>query len=232
MVNVDEAVIARLKIGKDIFEILVDCDLAMEFRKGKSIGLDKILATDEVYKDVKKGQHASEHELKKIFGTDDPREVAIKIIKEGELQLTTTYKNKLRDEKKKQIIDLIHRNAIDAKTGNPHPSERIENAMDEARVNIDELKPAEDQIQAILKEISAIIPIKFESRRIEIIIPAQYAGGSFHILKQYGKVFKEEWQNNGALKVVIEIPAGLQEEFFSKLNNMTHGEIETKVLNE
>jgi ribosome maturation protein SDO1 len=232
MVNVDEAVIARLKIGKDIFEILVDCDLAMEFRKGKSIGLDKILATDEVYKDVKKGQHASEHELKKIFDTDDPREVAIKIIKEGELQLTTTYKNKLRDEKKKQIVDLIHRNAIDAKTGNPHPSERIENAMNEARVNIDELKPAEDQIQAILKEISAIIPIKFESRRIEIIIPAQYSGGSFYILKQYGKVFKEEWQNNGALKVVIEIPAGLQEEFFSKLNNLTHGEIETKVLNE
>jgi len=232
MVNVDEAVIARLKIGKDIFEILVDCDLAMEFRKGKSIGLDKILATDEIYKDVKKGQHASEHEIKKVFGTDDVREVATKIVKEGEMQLTTSYKNKLRLEKKKQIIDLIHRNAIDSKTGNPHPPERIENAMDEARVNIDELKPAEDQIQGILKEISAIIPIKLESRRIEIVIPAQYAGNSFHILKQYGKVYKEEWQNNGSLKVVIELPAGLQDEFFSKLNNLTHGDVETKVISE
>ncbi len=99
MVNVDEAVIARLKVGKDIFEILVDCDLAMELRKGKSIGLDKILATDEVYKDVKKGQRASENEIKKVFGTDDTREVASKIIKEGEIHLTSEYKNKLRLEK-------------------------------------------------------------------------------------------------------------------------------------
>ncbi len=104
--------------------------------------------------------------------------------------------------------------------------------MNEARVNIDELKPAEDQVQKVLKDILAIIPIRLETRKIEVRIPAKYSGGSYRILKKYGKIFKESWQDNGLLQIIVELPAGLQNEFFGELNNLTHGEVETKVLSE
>src|SRR3989338_81027 len=102
MVDVDKAVIAKLKKGENHFEILVDCEKAMDFKKGKEILLDDVLATDNIFRDVKKGEHASD--LEKFFGTDDKRKIAEKIIREGEIQLTTEYKNKLREEKRRRII--------------------------------------------------------------------------------------------------------------------------------
>ena len=230
MISVDKAVIARLKKSGKSFEILVDCDKALEMKEGKSVGFDDVVATDMIFKDVKKGDKASEHELKNIFGSDDFEEVAKIIIKQGEIQLTAQHQSKIREEKRKKLINIIHRNAIDSKTGLPHPPQRIESAMEEAKVRIDENKTAEQQVEDVLKLIRAIIPIKFEIREIAIRIPAQYASQSFHVLKKFGKLLRDEWQNDGSLMAVIEIPAGIQEEFEGQLNKIAHGEMESKIL--
>lgn len=229
MVNIDDAVVAKLKIGANIFEVLVDCEKALELRKGKDIDLDDILATNDIFKDLKKGEHASD--LLKFFKTENRKEIAKRIIMEGEVQLTSEYKRKLRDEKKKQIINNIHRNAVDPNTNLPHPPQRIEMALNEAKVNIDEFKPVEEQLKMILPKLRVLLPLKYEMREIAIKIPGTYAGKCYTVLKQYGKLLKDEWQNDGSLVAVVEIPAGIQEEFFDKLNNLAHGEVESKILN-
>jgi len=229
MVDVDKAIIARLKREGETFEILVDCDKALEFRSGKG-SLDDALATYDIFKDVKKGEHASENELKKIFGTDDAGVICEQIIKKGEIQLTKEHMSKLRAEKRKQVIAIIHRNGIDSKTGLPHPPQRIENALEEARVNIDMFKSAEAQVQDVLEKIRPILPIRFEVREIAVKLDGNYAGKSYPILKKYGKILKEEWQNDGSWVGVVKIPAGIQDEFFSQLNNLTHGNVETKLV--
>jgi len=229
MVNIDDAIVAKFRKGENVFEILVDCEKALEFRNGKDIDLDDILATNDIFKDVKNGEHASN--LMKVFNTEDKREIAKKIILEGEIQMTSEYKKKLRDEKRKQIINNIHRNAVDPNTGFPHPPQRIEMALDEAKINIDEFKPVEEQLKNILPKIRVILPLKYEIREIAIKIPGAYAGKCYSVLKQYGKLLNDEWQNDGSLVAVVEIPAGLQEEFFDKLNNLAHGEVESKILN-
>jgi len=231
MVDINKAVVAKLsKQGKE-FEILVDCEKALELKKGASVSLGDVLATDEIYKDVKKGDKASEHDLQNIFGTTDINEISKKIIKEGHIQLTREYLTKEREERRKQVINVIHRNAVDPKTGLPHPAQRIENAMEEAKIKIDENRAAEDQIDDIVSKLKAIIPIRFETRKVQVVIPAKFAGQSYPIIKNYGK-YREEWLSNGNLKVDIELPAGIVDEFFSKLNNLCHGEVESKILEE
>ena len=42
MVSIDKAVVARLKRNGKNFQILVDCEKALEFRKGKNISYFKI----------------------------------------------------------------------------------------------------------------------------------------------------------------------------------------------
>ena len=229
MVDIDKAVVAKLKKGESHFEILVDCEKALELRKGKDVDMDDILATNDIFKDVKRGEHASD--LLKVFKTENKREIARKIIMEGEVQMTSEYKKKLRDEKRKQIINIIHRNAVDPNTGFPHPPQRIDNALNEIKVNIDEFKPAEEQLQHILPKLRVILPLKYEIREIAIRIPGTYAGKCISVLKQYGKLLKDEWQNDGSLVAVVEVPAGIQEEFFDKLNGLAHGEVESKILN-
>jgi ribosome maturation protein SDO1 len=229
MVSVEEAVIARLKTHGANFEILVDCDKAIAF-KGGSGDIKDVLATPQVFSDSKKGMLASETQLKQIFGTEEPLEVAKEIIKKGEIQLTSEYRTKLREQKRKKIINMIHSNGVDPKTNYPHPPNRIEAALDEAKVKIDEYLPAEKQIDNILKQIRAIIPIKFVIKEIAIKVPSQYAGKASSSIRNFGKLLKEDWQKDGSWIAVIEIPGGLEEELHSLLNNITHGDVETKIL--
>ena len=125
---------------------------------------------------------------------------------------------------------LIHRNAIDPKTEIPHPIVRIENAIKEAKVHIDFYKRAEEQVGEIIKKLQEILPIKYEVRKIAIKIPAQYSGQGYGIFKNYGRVLKDEWQKDGSLIIELEIAAGLQAELFDKLNRLTHGQVESKII--
>src|SRR3989338_4462950 len=146
MVNVDEAVIAKLKAQGHEFEILVDCASALALKEGKNVDIHDVLAAMQVFSDAHKGLVASEHAIKQIFGTNDVSEVANQIIRKGEIQLTQEYRENLREEKRKQIIAIIHRNGVDPKTHMPHPPQRIENAFDEARFHVDEFKPVQQQV--------------------------------------------------------------------------------------
>src|SRR3989338_228248 len=143
MVNVDEAVIARLKTHGQNFEILVDCNSAIALREGKQVDMKDVLAAAHIYTDAKKGLIASEHAMQQIFETADAEEVAKQIIKKGEIQLTAEYRNNIKERKRKQIISIIHRNCVDPKTHLPHPVTRIENAFEEAKFHVDEFLPRE-----------------------------------------------------------------------------------------
>jgi len=217
------------KKGKD-FIILVDPDKALQFKQGKIDDIKEVLAAEIIFKNVAKSERASDSDMKSVFKTDDVYEVAETVLKEGRLELTTTQKNAEKEELKKRIIAIIARNAVDPRTGLPHPLPRIESAFEEAKVNVQEGKGAEEQVQDVLSQLSPVLPIKFEKRRVEVVIPANFAGQCFRILKSYGTVLKNEYQNDGSLKAVVEIPAGLQDEFFGELNKLCHGEIGSKIL--
>tara|TARA_Y100000310_G_scaffold335338_2_gene417118 strand:- start:34491 stop:35192 length:702 start_codon:yes stop_codon:yes gene_type:complete len=228
MVDVDKAIVARLKKEGRTFEILVDCDKALDFKAGKEIPIEDVVATDDIFSDVKKGEKASSAEVENLFNTSDVLEVAKVIIKDGEVQLTQEHKENMREVVRKQLVELIHRNAVDAQTGLPHPVQRIENAMREANIKVREYESAEKQLDQVLNELKPIIPIKVEVMDITLQIPAKFAGNCMNVLKKY-KLSKNEWQSDGSLMAVVEIPAGIQEEFFDEVNKLTHGEVESKI---
>ncbi len=230
MVNVDEASIVKLKTHGQTFEILVDCDKAMAFKSGAQVDLRDILAVQHVYSDARRGLVASETAMRTVFSTADIFEVAKAIIQKGEIPLSADYKNNLREEKRKRIIDMIHRNAVDPRTHLPHPPQRIENAMTEAKVHIDEFTDVNKQIQEVIKQIRPILPIKFEVKEIAVKIPPDYAAKSYSTVKSFGSVMREDWQQDGSLVVVVEMPGGLEEDFYSKLNALCHGNVESKIL--
>jgi len=223
--------IAKLRKEGKNFEVCIDPDKALGLKNGENIDIKDVLVADKIFSDAKKGLEASEKEIEQVFGTSDIFDVAKIIIKKGDIPLTTEYRNKLREQKKKQIIQLIHRNGVDPKTHIPHPITRIENAIEAAKIHIDENKPVQSQVQDVLKKIRLILPIKFEIKELAVKIPADYAPKSYQIIHSFGKILKEEWQKDGSLITVVEIPGGLEEDFHQKLNALCHGEIESKVLN-
>ena len=221
--------LARLKKGNEKFEIVINSDEAILFKQGKG-DIRAAIVNEKIFSDAKKGMLASEHLMEQFFKTKDPLKIAELIIKQGEIQLTEEYREKKKEEKIKRLIQIIHRNGVDPKTHLPHPITRLENAFKEAKVHIDDYKSAEDQLQDVLKKLREFLPIKFEIKEIEIKIYPEYAKKSYSTVKQFGKILKEEWENDGSWKVLIEIPGGIEQDFYDKINSLTHGNVEAKVM--
>jgi ribosome maturation protein SDO1 len=224
MVTVDKAIIAKIEKDGKSFEILVDPELAYAIREGKQVSIANMLAVDDVFKDSKKGLPANRQDLENTFKTANIEEIAKIIVQHGEIQLTTEFRRKKLEEMKKRISDFISKNAIDPQTKRPHPQQRILNAMEQARVHIDVFKSDEEQIEAILESLRKIIPISFEKLKLEIRIPPQYSGRCFGIIKSFGT--EPQYMKDGSLYALLQIPSGLKDEVFNKLNSITHGEAE------
>jgi ribosome maturation protein SDO1 len=233
MVSLDEAVTARYDFEGERFEVLVDPDTAQKLRGGEDIDeseLSENLAIEEIFKDASKGDRASSEKLNKIFNTGNVLEIAKTIILKGEIQLTTEQRRKLLANKRKQVIDVISRNAINPQTKTPHPPQRIDLAMTEAKVNIDPFKSVDTQVNDVLKALQPILPIRFEKLIVAIKLTATDSAKVFRDIKKFGKITKEEWQKDGSWIALVEIPAGIQEQFFDRLNSKTHGNADIKVI--
>ena len=70
-----------------------------------------------------------------------------------------------------------------------------------------------------------VIPMKSEISKLKIVIPAQYAPQSIGILKKFGTIESEEWQNDGSLSTVIVLSPGSKITLIEKLNSLTKGNI-------
>jgi len=221
--------VAHIKAGGEQFEILVDPDLALAFRTGQKKDLSNILAAEEIFKDARKGERHKSAALQKAFHTDDIFAIAEKILKEGELALTTEQKRTMALQKRKQIAALIAREATDPRTGAPHPLLRIEQAMEKVRLDIDPLKDAALQMEDVVSALRVELPIKFVKRRIAVKVGPEHAARVYGLLKSQG-IEKEERTHDGSLIVVVSMPAGLASEFYDKLNKATSGQAQTKLL--
>lgn len=223
-------IIARYEVGGKAFEILVSPSLAFQYRETGKPDIKEVLAGEFVYKDARKGLKASPEEMKKAFGTDDIYAIAEVILKKGELQLTTEQRRKMLEDKRRLIITYISRNAVDPKTKLPIPPQRVERAMEEAKVSIDLYKSVEEQAIQIVRAINRIIPIKMAKALLRISVPSTYASRAASQLKSLGLVLKSDWRPDGSLVIETEIPAGMQTEFIDKVNKLTHGQAEITVI--
>ncbi len=222
MVSIDKAVLAKLSRGGKHFEIYVDPSKALEVKQGKELDMRNVLASQEIFKDAKKGDKAAESSIKETFGTSDVFAAAKEIIRKGDLQLTTEQRRQMVEEKKRAIVAKICREACNPQTKTPHPPARIEKAIEEARISIDPFEAVESQAAKVVKVLRAILPISIETFTIDVTIPAIYSGSAYGALKKYG-MEKENWLNDGSLKCVVRIPAGIEADFYSEINGICKG---------
>ena len=209
MVNVDEAIIAKYEYCGEHFEILVDPDLAADYRNpdGPDIAIEDLLAVEEIFKDSKKGDKASDEAMNKIFETTDPIEVSKVILEKGTVQLTADQKRKMQEDKRKLVINKIAKEAI-----NPQ------------NTSVDQ------QVQTALKAIKPLIPIRFEKVKVAVRLPGSAAGSAYSIIHGFGEIINEEWQQDGSWIGIVEMPGGLQDSFAAKMAEISSGEAETRTI--
>jgi len=127
-------------------------------------------------------------------------------------------------------VEFIAKTYVDPRTHLPHPPIRIEQAMKDARISVDSQKSVDEQVKDIVEKLRSIIALKSENLSLEIIIPAQFASQSYAVLKSVGSLKKEEWQNNGSLKAILEIPAAARPHVIDRLGSITKGSASVEVI--
>lgn len=225
-----EVTVVRYSFEGEKFEILVKPDPALEYKLGKKKDISSVLVSDEIYTDSSKGTKPPSEKLIKAFQTDDQTEIAKQIIQKGDLNLTTAQRRKMVDEQRKRIVEFIAKTYVDPRTHLPHPPLRIEQAMKDARVSVEPQKNVDEQIKDIVEKLRSIIPLKSENLQLEIAVPAQYVSQSYAVLKSVGSLKKEEWQNNGSLKAILEIPATARPNVIDRLGALTKGTATVEVV--
>ena len=210
--------IAKIRRGSLHFEVIVDMNNALKFKKGES---DFLTAeVDTIFTDIKKGNRASTAELETAFNTSDIDSIAKIIVKQGDIEVDQSHRNEEQEKRIKQVIEFLVKNAINPQTGNPFTPERIRTSLHDAHIHIKN-SPIDSQIKDIVDELSKILPIKLEIRKIKITIPAIQTGKAYGIISPYKE--REDWLNDGSLMVVVSVPAGMLLDFYDKLNSATQG---------
>jgi len=220
----------RLVLEGEHFEVLVNPDSALSFKQGKAVEPSQVIVVDEVFSDSNKGLRVGVEKLKRFFQTEDEAAVALEILKRGELNLTQEQRKRLTEEKRRAVVSIISKNFVDPKTMLPHPPLRIEQAMLEARVAIDPFQDANEQTKVVIDKLRTILPLKSEKIRLQVKVPAQYAGQAIGVLKNFGDIHKEDWGADGTLSAIVEIPAGGQPSLLDRLGSTTKGAAQVTIV--
>lgn len=223
--------LVRLKKHGEVFEIVVDPDLAIANKEGKKTDVKEVLKAEKIFSDAKKGLLASEEHMQTIFKTTNPLHVAAIILEQGDIQLTAEYRMKIRVEKQNKLMEKIRRQAVDPKTGLPHPAKRIELAFEEAKIRIDETRSVESQIKEVIAKLQPVLPLRVERALFCIHIGKEHAHHVYGTLKNFGTLTKEEWLPDGSFTGYVEIPAGMQNELIDAVHAKTHGSADIEKVN-
>jgi ribosome maturation protein SDO1 len=232
MISLDEAVTARLESHGTRFEVLVDPDAALAIKRGEFDGdLEDVIATEDVYENAGRGDRPAENDLEDVFGTTDPLEIIPEVIKRGEIQITAEQRREMQDQKHKQLVNQIARNAVNPQMDDaPHPPDRIESALEQAGFQVDPMEPVEEQVDDALEALRPVIPIRFDEVTVAVKVAADYAGSAQAKIRQYGDLAEEEWTNDGGWVGVLTFPAGMQNDFYDMVNEITSGNAETQIV--
>jgi len=214
--------------GDKIFEILVEPEPAKKARfEGENFDMPRLMFVQEIFKDIDQGEKASPRELEEEFGTKQVMEAAKQVFEKGDMQLTTDQKAKMREEKRQQIISMIARRAQNPKTGNPHPPQRVENALEEAGFNVDEMEDVEPQFKDAIDAIRPIIPVSLEEKTVAVKVPSDAGGKAYNLIQEKAEVIEEQWGNEYFF-AKIRVPAGVLTGLMEELQKMTSGESEVQ----
>jgi ribosome maturation protein SDO1 len=223
--DTSEAITISYSGGKD-FEILVDPDVAKEAKlEGEDHDIQRLLFVQEIFTDAGAGERASVEELQDEFNTKNIMEAAEEIFENGEMQLTTDQKAEMREDKRKQIINMIARRVQNPQTGNPHPPNRVENALEEAGFHVDAMEDVEEQFSEAIEDIRPIIPVSLDEKLVAIRIPVDKTGRAYDKIQQVADVKEEEWGNEYFM-AKIKLPAGILTELMEEIQEITGGKAE------
>lgn len=221
--------VVKYKSGKNTFEILCKMGTAQKYREGK-LGISNVLVSDDVFLGhYQKGERPSPSDLTSAFKTSDMAACAKYILDNGEINLSQDERKEKVEQRRKEIVNYIHKYFIDPKTKTPHPVTRIENALTTLKVHPDPDKDFDREMQDIVKLLPGILTIKRCEVEATLSIPTAFIGGAEGIVRKHAKVNKEKYSGADCVMEISLLP-GDYDALVADLSRVTKGNFNIDVV--
>ena len=219
-----DIILVRYKKGGKKFEVATFPGKVKQWRDGKVASLDDVVQQRAIYTNIGNGIQAGAAELSSAFPeTTSAEAILIEILTKGEVQMTAAERKEQLEQKRKEIVNHLHKYFVNPKTGLPHPVVRIESALEELKVRIDPDMPANKQVAAIIKNLPSILPIKKQEMRGVLTIPHKHVGAAHGVVSSYVKIETEQWGDTGCHMTIVSNP-GDWNSLITVLNDITKGD--------
>lgn len=211
------------------FEVAVNPELVFKYRRGDdNVTAADVLRSRRIFTNATEGTEVFDGSLKRVFNTTDTFEAAKRILRDGSVQLTPFHRQKLHEQRREALLDMIAKKAIDPRTDTPHPRSRIKKILEHGGIDIDEFRPAEQQLWDVINQVKEHIPIDVQERTVTLKTPRDKAFKLRDHLDNYGEITAEDWSSE-TYTCTMTVPAGMQNDLLEKANAITKGDIQTDV---
>mgnify|MGYP002761397176 CR=1 FL=1 len=211
------------------FEVAVNANLVFKYRRGEdNITADEVLRSRRIFTNATEGTEVFDGSLKRVFDTTDNFDAAKQILQDGNVELTPYHRQQLHRQRKRALLDMIVEKTIDPRTDTPHPRNRVKKILEHGGIDINEFKPAEQQLWNVINQVREHIPLDVQKRIIDITVPQDKSYELRDHLENYGEILEEDWGGE-RYTCKLRVPAGLQNDFLQKANAITKGDIQTVV---
>ncbi len=164
------AVVRYKKFGKR-FEIAAYKNTVKNWRNGLETDLDEVLQSTTVFSNVSKGILAKREDMTQVFGTDDEEKICIKILQDGQLQVSEKERQVELENRVRDVAGILSEKCINPKSKKPYTIGVLERALKDIHFSADPKKPAKLQANETLPLLQAQFPIERAQMLLRIVVP-------------------------------------------------------------
>lgn len=111
--------------------------------------LDEVLQTEAIFSNVGKGILAKQEDLQEVFGTSDEHAICLKILTEGDLQVSDKERRVELDALFRDVAFLLSEKCVNPTTSRPYTASMLERALRDAHFAVDPNKKAKQQLPEV-----------------------------------------------------------------------------------
>ena len=151
-----------------------------------------MLQTTAVFSNVSKGILAKKEDLLQAFGTDDEEKICLKILAEGELQVSDKERKLEFDTIFRDVASVLSEKCVNPETNRPYTISVLERALRDVHFSVDPRRPAKAQALEALTSLKERFPIERARMRLRIVVPLDIREELDELMSSYSATIEEQ----------------------------------------
>eukprot|EP00792_Barthelona_sp_PAP020_P003960 TRINITY_DN1788_c1_g1_i1.p2 TRINITY_DN1788_c1_g1~~TRINITY_DN1788_c1_g1_i1.p2 ORF type:complete len:260 (+),score=76.52 TRINITY_DN1788_c1_g1_i1:793-1572(+) len=208
------------KANETLEMLVVEPHLVGDYKKGE-IEKSKVLYSEDIFIDAKKGDRASQSQILAVCGSEEPIEY---ILQHGQAALSTAEQRILRDQMFSKVLNYYHCYYLDPQTNRPQPLPLLEDALKNCRFQPDIYSSVASNATSIESKMKLQLALHYTEMEADILVPYIHTGKVDSSLRNFNLKLKGvEYGDTHQIYSITVIP-GEFDNLIGTLGNLTGGD--------